>query len=244
MKMGWRVAAALLILATAIKVSEGSNVMASSDSSQLSFTVLMTKKGCAKFAALLLSFPEAQKAYEDNVGGGLTIFCPVDDAVDDFTDDFKNLTAEGKSSLLLFHGTPYYNSLETLKTQNGVVTTLATTGNKNYNMTVQNDGNDVTLETKSGTSKITGTVVDEEPLAAFTIDKVLKPWELFKVDEAPAPAPMRAPGKKAPAPLAAAGPSEVTDDRGPKDANAAPVVRGWRGCSAAGAAIAAAVLLL
>ncbi|XP_078430716.1 fasciclin-like arabinogalactan protein 2 [Wolffia australiana] len=78
-----------------------------------------------------------QKAYKDNNGTGLTIFCLVNDAVDDFAEELKNLTVEGKISLLLFHGMPSYNSLETRKTQNWLVTTLVTTGNKNYKMTVQ-----------------------------------------------------------------------------------------------------------
>ncbi|XP_078443288.1 fasciclin-like arabinogalactan protein 2 [Wolffia australiana] len=218
--------------------------------SQYNLTLVMAKKGCGAFADLLLSFPAVAKAYDDNVDGGLTIFCPVDRAVEDFTDKFKKLTAEGKSSLLLFHGTPYYNSLQMLKTQNGVVTTLATTGSKNYNMTVQDQGEEVTLKTKSGSSKITGTVIDEQPLAIYTLDKVLRPWELFKQaeeeEEAGAPGPAKAPakkkGKKAPEPVAA-GPDGVTDD-GPADDNSAGEVVAWsRGVAAVVVVVAAGLLL-
>ncbi|KAJ6333113.1 hypothetical protein OIU77_009054 [Salix suchowensis] len=122
--------------------------------------------------------------------GGLTVFCPLDDPFKAFSPRFKNLTASGKVSFLEFFGVPVYQSLAMLRSNNGIMNTLATDGEKKFDFTVQNDGEEVTLKTRSVTAKIAGTLIDEQPLAIYTIDKVLLPKELFKaVAPAPAPAP-------------------------------------------------------
>lgn len=137
--------------------------------------------------------------FQDNLDGGLTVFCPLDDPFKAFLPKFKNLTAAGKTSLLLFFGVPVYQSLSMLKSNNGLMNTLATDGASKFDFTVQNDGEDVTLKTRSTTAKITGTLIDEQPVAVYTINKVLLPEELFKA-EAPTPAPAPAPEKAADAP--------------------------------------------
>ena len=95
-----------------------------------------------------------------------------------------------------------------LKSNNGLENTLATDGANKYDLTVQNDGEEVTLKTKVVTTKITGTLIDEQPLAIYTIDKVLLPRELFKA-EAPSPAP-------APAPEPAAADAPASPKKGSK----------------------------
>jgi hypothetical protein len=127
--------------------------------------------------------------FQDSVDGGLTVFCPLDDPFKAFFPKFKNLTASGKVSFLEFFGVPIYQSLAMLKSNNGIMNTLATDGEKKFDFTVQNDGEDVTLKTRSITAKIVGTLIDEQPLAIYTIDKVLLPKELFKAAPTPAPAP-------------------------------------------------------
>ena len=76
---------------------------------------------------------------------------------------YKNLTAPQKISLLLYHGIPVYQSIQMLKSSNGIINTLATDGANKYDFTVQNDGEEVTLKTKVVTAKVTGTLKDEEP---------------------------------------------------------------------------------
>nr|DAD20216.1 TPA_asm: hypothetical protein HUJ06_021679 [Nelumbo nucifera] len=142
--------------------------------SELNLTSLMSKKGCKVFADTLAAS-----------GAGQTF----DDVFKNFLPKYKNLTKEGKAALLLFHGVPVYNSMPMLKSNNGLMNTLATDGANKYDFTVQNDGEDVTLKTKIVTAKITGTLLDEQPLAVYTIDKVLLPKELFKAALTPAPAP-------------------------------------------------------
>ncbi|GAB2279814.1 Fasciclin-like arabinogalactan protein 1 [Dionaea muscipula] len=162
---------------------------------EVNLTSVMSHHGCKVFADTL-SGTDAEKIYEDGVEGGLTVFCPGDDAFKKFLPIYKNLTAEGKNSLLLFHGIPLYETLRMLKSSNGLMNTLATDGKATYDLTVQNDGDYVTLKTDLVTSTITGTIIDQEPLVIFSIDKVLKPKELFKADLAPAPAPAPAKAPK------------------------------------------------
>ncbi|XP_075099439.1 fasciclin-like arabinogalactan protein 1 [Nicotiana tabacum] len=116
------------------------------------------------------------------------VFCPRDDAMKNFVPKFNKLTAEGKQSLLKYHGVPVYQSMDSLKSNNGVRF-------KKYDFVVRKDGNVVTLKTKIVTAKITGTLIDEKSLAIFTINKVLIPNELFKT--APANSSASVPASKA-----------------------------------------------
>ncbi|XP_010252769.1 PREDICTED: fasciclin-like arabinogalactan protein 1 [Nelumbo nucifera] len=182
-----------------ISVIQISKIMASAEAeaptpgpSQLNLTSLMSKQGCKVFADTLVA-SGAEQTFDDNIVGGLTVFCPTDQAFKDFMPKYKNLTADGKNSLLLYHGIPVYYSMPMLKSNNGVVNTLATDGANNYDFTIQNDGELVTLETKIVTAKITGTLLDKQPVAIYTIDKVLVPKELVKASPTPTPAPAPAP---------------------------------------------------
>ncbi|KAK6230104.1 hypothetical protein QUC31_001622 [Theobroma cacao] len=168
--------------------------------SELNITGIMSAHGCKVFADTLLANHEAIGTYEDNVNGGLTVFCPLDDPFKAFLPKYKNLTASKQSSFLEFFGVPVYQSLSTLKSKNGIMNTLATDGASKFDFTVQNEGEEVTLKTKVNTVKITGTLLDEQPVAIYTIDKVLMPSELFKAAPTPAPAP--APEMEADAPKA------------------------------------------
>jgi hypothetical protein len=159
----------------------------------------------------LLISSGADKTFQESIDGGLTVFCPTDTVINGFTPKYKNLTAPQKVSLLLYHGIPVYQSMQMLKSSNGVVNTLATDGANKYDFTVQNDGEEVTLKTKVVTVKITGTVKDEEPLVVYKIDKVLLPRELFKVAPT-APAPKASPKDKAKAKAEA--PSEADTPAG------------------------------
>ncbi|KAI8006397.1 Fasciclin-like arabinogalactan protein 1 [Camellia lanceoleosa] len=171
--------------------------------SQLNLTALMSAHGCKVFAETLQT-SDAEKTFEDNLDGGLTVFCPGDDAFKNFLPKYKNLTVAGKQALLEYHGVPVYQSLAMLKSNNGLMNTLATDGASKFDFTVQNDGEEVTLKTKIVTAKITGTLIDEQPVAIYTIDKVLMPKELFKA-LAPTPAPAPAPETVADAPKPAKG---------------------------------------
>ncbi|XP_027330128.1 fasciclin-like arabinogalactan protein 2 [Abrus precatorius] len=186
---------------------------------------IMSKQGCKAFADLL-RVSKALPTFKENVDGGLTVFCPTDSAVSGFTSKYKNLTDAQKVSLLLYHGVPVYQSMQMLKSNNGVMNTLATEGANKYDFTVQNDGEDVMLETKVDTASIVGTLIDQDPFVAYKISKVLMPRELFKESEAPAESPKaskkstkkgKANSEAADAP--ADGPSSEADDQKAADDN-------------------------
>ncbi|XP_058742755.1 fasciclin-like arabinogalactan protein 2 [Vicia villosa] len=166
--------------------------------SDIDLISIMSKQGCKAFADLL-RVSKALPTFKDTVDGGLTVFCPTDSAVNGFAAKYKNLTDAKKVSLLLYHGVPVYQSLQMLKSSNGIMNTLATEGANKYDFTVQNDGEDVNIETKVNTANIIGTLIDQDPFVVYKINKVLMPRELFKgvkEDLAPAESPKAAKKKK------------------------------------------------
>ncbi|KAM0072809.1 putative fasciclin-like arabinogalactan protein [Helianthus debilis subsp. tardiflorus] len=165
------------------QVLNSPEAMAPTSAPDLNLTSLLQRDGCKSFYNLLTT-SGAIGTFLSSVDGGVTVFCPSDDAVKEFGPKYKNLTAEGKTALLLYHGVPTYNSMGMLRSSNGLMNTLATEGANKYDFTVQNDGEDVKLETKVVTAEISGTVVDDEPVAIYRIDKVLMPRELFKANVA------------------------------------------------------------
>ncbi|KAL3510078.1 hypothetical protein ACH5RR_029479 [Cinchona calisaya] len=176
----------------------------------LNLTTLMQKQGCKAFTDLLKG-SGAEETFAQNVEGGLTVYCPTDGVINSFMPKYKNLTTDGKVSLLLYHGVPVYQSLGMLKSNNGQMNTLATEGANKYEFTVQNDGEDIKLETKVVTATITGTLIDEDPVAVYKIDKVLLPREVFKAAP-PAPAPKGSKDAKEKDTSEADAPGPGTDD--------------------------------
>ncbi|KAF7058367.1 hypothetical protein CFC21_065442 [Triticum aestivum] len=203
---------------------------------------LLSKKHCKSFAGLISGNADVFRTLNDTKDNGLTLFCPVDAAVAAFMPKYKNLTTKAKTAILLYHGVPDYFSLQLLKSNNGMVSTLATTSEvkKDYSYDVQNDDEKVTLVTKVVTSTVTATVGDSEPLAVYAVSKFLKPKELFKVAQAPTPAPSKK-GKKEAGDDDDSSDDEDSDDATTDKGDAAPAVYGrW----ATAAATAGAVLAL
>jgi uncharacterized surface protein with fasciclin (FAS1) repeats len=184
---------------------------------QHNLTALMTKQGCKAFTDLLTA-SGSYETFDQNVDGGLTVFCPSDSSLAAFMPRYRNLTSAGKTALLLYHGVPVYNSMGMLRSNNGLMNTLATEGSNKYDFTVQNDGEDVKLETKVVTAKITGTLIDDDPLSVYKVDKVLLPRELYK--EAPLPKGKKAPSPKASEEKADAPSPDGSDDEDPADQTA------------------------
>lgn len=160
---------------------------APSSAPSVNVTASMSKE-CKAFADLLIA-TEAETIFNDFVIGGLTVFCPTNAAVDGFMPKYNNLTEANKETLLLFHCLPVFQSPQMLKSNNGMVNTLATVGNSKYQLKVQNDKEVIKLVTKVATSTITGAIVAEGPLAIYTIDKFLEPEEIFTSIIASSPAP-------------------------------------------------------
>uniref|UniRef100_A0A6V7QRU0 FAS1 domain-containing protein n=1 Tax=Ananas comosus var. bracteatus TaxID=296719 RepID=A0A6V7QRU0_ANACO len=136
-----------LLLLSAVQIGAAAAKAPAAAPAASNLTDLMSRKGCRTFADLLLSTGDAAKTFQDSVAGGLSVFCPADQAMKAFLPTFKNLSADDKLSLLLYHAVPVYYSADSLKTNNGVMNTLATDGTaKNYNFTLQNDGEHVAIQ--------------------------------------------------------------------------------------------------
>ncbi|KAL6596569.1 hypothetical protein ACP70R_047212 [Stipagrostis hirtigluma subsp. patula] len=146
------------------------------------FTHLLSKNGCGGFAGVVAATPDAAATYGRDAGAGLTVFCPHDNAVAAFMPTFNNLTGDGQTALLLYHGVAAHYSEQSLKRVNGAVRTLVTDGSKSYNLTIQADGDTVKLSaTAKSAAKVTKAAVDKAPLAVYLIDAVLFPGELSNV---------------------------------------------------------------
>ncbi|XP_074574917.1 fasciclin-like arabinogalactan protein 2 [Curcuma longa] len=213
--------------------------------SPVNLTELMSRKGCRAFADLLLATSDVLENFESNLNDGLTVLCPIDSAIRAFADKYKNLTAPGKASLLLYHGMPVYYSPQLLKSKRGAFTTLATdTHNKKYKYTVAKDGDAITVKTHIVSATITSTIIDQDPDAIYAIDKVLQPQELFKPEDAvtPAAAPAASKKHKHGAVVAADGPSDATSDEDAADNAAFRAGAAGRWFTASAAAMAVLVL--
>ncbi|GFY90319.1 FASCICLIN-like arabinogalactan-protein 10 [Actinidia rufa] len=151
--------------------------------SSANITAMLEKAGCKTFAALLRS-TGVEKVFE---------------------------TAADKA--LTYHALPSYSPFGSLKTTKDPISTLATSGAGKFDLTVSTSGDEVTLKTGVGSSRVASTVTDSPPLCVFTVDSLLLPAELFGKAPSPAPGPAPAtspaPAVSTPTPTPATAPSPV-----------------------------------
>ncbi|KAH7577806.1 hypothetical protein ACOSQ2_001151 [Xanthoceras sorbifolium] len=180
--------------------------------SDANMTALLEKAGCKTFAGLLVT-SGVIKTYESAMAKGLTVFAPSDEAFKaPGVPDLSKLTNAEVVALLQYHALNGYNPKGSLKTTKDPISTLATNGAGKFDLTVTTAGDEVTLHTGVGPSRVADTVLDSTPLVIFTVDSVLLPTELF--GKAPSPAPVAEPvTSPSPAPtVAAPSPVPVTAD--------------------------------
>ncbi|GMN43041.1 hypothetical protein TIFTF001_012248 [Ficus carica] len=200
--------------------------------SDANITAVLEKAGCKTFASLIAS-SGVIKTYESAADKGLTIFAPNDEAFKaPGVPDLSKLTNAELVSLLLYHSLASYSPKGTLKTTTAPLSTLATNGAGKYDIKVSTSGDDVTLHTGVGPSRLADTLLDSTPLAIFSVDSLLLPTELFGKSPSPAPAPepvtspspapvlAPAPISEAPSPLGASPPAPPSETPGgaPSDA--------------------------
>ncbi|KAL5792551.1 hypothetical protein ACOSP7_001145 [Xanthoceras sorbifolium] len=180
--------------------------------SDANMTALLEKAGCKTFAGLLVT-SGVIKTYESAMAKGLTVFAPSDEAFKaPGVPDLSKLTNAEVLALLQYHALNGYNPKGSLKTTKDPISTLATNGAGKFDLTVTTAGDEVTLHTGVGPSRVADTVLDSTPLVIFTVDSVLLPTEFF--GKAPSPAPVAEPvTSPSPAPtVAAPSPVPVTAD--------------------------------
>ncbi|XP_040378719.1 fasciclin-like arabinogalactan protein 10 [Oryza brachyantha] len=196
--------------------------------SATNLTRLLEKAGCKRFAALITS-TGVLKTYESAMDKGLTLFAPNDDAFDaKGAPDVKKMPSADLIALLKYHALPSYIPKPSLKTVSRAMRTLASTASGNYNITVDTQGDAVTLKTGVDKSRVAATVIDNTPVCVLTVDNLLMPVELFgdapaaapsPDDAAPAPSPSVADASP-PAPPPADAPSKPADHKQMKASSA------------------------
>ncbi|KQK01519.1 fasciclin-like arabinogalactan protein 1 [Brachypodium distachyon] len=155
------------------------------ESARPNATDVMARNGCGRFASLAASAGAASR-YEKTMAndGGLTIFCPGDDAMKAFMPAYRALSRDSQLAMLLYHGVARHYSLPALKAIGGAMRTLAmdtgNNGNDNdkYVLTAREAGSTVTLlSAAKEPATVTGTLMDADPLAVYIVDAVLVPMD-------------------------------------------------------------------
>lgn len=174
-------------------------------SSAANITALLEKAGCKTFASLVAS-SGVLKIYQSQMDkGGLTLFAPNDDAFQaPGAPDLSTLSSADLVTLLQYHALPQYTPKSSLASESGPVQTLASSTAGKYELSVDAHGDDVSLDTGVGKSRVASTVLDDTPNTIMTVDSLLLPVELFGGAPAPAPGPDALTPVPAPAPDALA----------------------------------------
>ncbi|GLJ43480.1 hypothetical protein SUGI_0904050 [Cryptomeria japonica] len=169
---------------------------------EVNITQILIRTGHETFARLL-NQTGVLKTYEEVLAaGGLTVFAPNDGAFrGKLIKKFKALPANLQAKLLEYHAREGYSPLGTLRSSRANLTTLASGGRLRYSLSVSKNG-ESSAKVHSGvnTAVISGTLVDDQPLVIFSIDKVLQPLQIFGTVPGPAPAESPARAFSPPAP--------------------------------------------
>ncbi|KAG2568183.1 fasciclin-like arabinogalactan protein 8 [Panicum virgatum] len=186
----------------------------SPSASSVNLTDILDKAGCKQFARLIVS-SGVVKMYQAAMDKALTLLAPNDDAFKaKGLPDLSKLSSADLVTLLQYHALPQYAPKASLKVAKGDIPTLASTGAGKYGLSVVSSGDDVSLDTGLGKSRVASTVLDDTPTVILTVDKLLLPSELF--GGAPSPAP--APGPAADVPASAPAPETSAPAPSPKAA--------------------------
>ncbi|KAI3693314.1 hypothetical protein L6452_33148 [Arctium lappa] len=158
-------------------------------SSAVNITSLLETAGCKTFTKLITD-TGVLKIYESVATKGLTVFAPSDAA---FTSgglpNLNKLTNAEVVSLLLYHASSNYIPRGSLKSVKNPIRTLATNTAGKFDLTVQTNGDSVTLVSGVDSSRVESTALDSVPISIFKIGNVLLPTELFTKSPPPVPSP-------------------------------------------------------
>lgn len=145
---------------------------------------LTNNHGFNVFASILSASGVIHDFQRDELGAGLTIFVPTDQAFANIPSafNFQSLSADNKGAILRFHCLRSYYPLGSLQAiVNPFQPTLATElmGAGKYTLNVTAINGSVILDTGIVRSSVTQTVFDENPVAIFGVPTVLLPKEIF-----------------------------------------------------------------
>ena len=120
----------------------------------------------------------ASAAFDKHTRDGLTFFCPADKAVEAFEPAFKELRADARLAVVLYHGALGHYSPQALRAGHDDLATLASDdAGTTVGVAVHSVGGKVTLVSAThNAARVTRTLADADPVAVYMIDAVLVPF--------------------------------------------------------------------
>jgi uncharacterized surface protein with fasciclin (FAS1) repeats len=124
---------------------------------------------------------------------GITIFVPKDSAFSALKKStFSNLTGDQLKQLLLYHAFPKYYPLATFRNLS-VLNPVNTFAGSPYTLNLTDNMGTISVQSMWSKPTISSSVYATDPVAVYSINKVLLPMQLFSKDPPLAPAPAPAP---------------------------------------------------
>ncbi|XP_047093120.1 fasciclin-like arabinogalactan protein 9 [Lolium rigidum] len=206
-------------------------------------TAVLEKGGqYTKFMRLMKSTQQDTQlnAQANGSDTGFTVFAPTDNAFDSLkAGTLNSLTQQEQVSLVQAHILPTFYSMESFETASNPVRTQASGADGPYTVNVTATSNsNVNVSTGLVSTVLGSALRATRPLAVYSIDKVLLPYDLFG-PKPPASSPP-APGKKPSTTKGGvAAPAGAEEEEAPPAGAAAAVGAGW----SLAAVVAAACLL-
>ncbi|XP_024521802.1 fasciclin-like arabinogalactan protein 8 [Selaginella moellendorffii] len=138
------------------------------------FTTFLNLMQSTGFTAALATLP------------AFSLFVPTDEAFQGLPNGtMAALSPSQASSLMAYHTLPAYTSSGSLQRQNSLVQTVASNGdNQKFLIQVAPSGGNsggVSLSTGVDTADVVSTIYDQPPTAAYSVNRVLLPKEIFVV---------------------------------------------------------------
>ncbi|XP_074561234.1 fasciclin-like arabinogalactan protein 6 [Curcuma longa] len=215
-------AAALLLLFSAC---EAATVAPAPEApGPLNLTGILEKGGQYENFERLLKATQVGQQIESQLNNsfdGLTIFAPTDNAFNNLKPGTLNgLSSQEQVSLVLYHVLPRYYSPTTFQTTSNPVSTQASGENGVYtvNITASSSSSQLNVSTGVNQAPVSNHLYLDFPLAVYSVDSVLLPYQLFgPKPPAAAPSPLVKPKKATPraADSAADVPSASADESTP-----------------------------
>jgi uncharacterized surface protein with fasciclin (FAS1) repeats len=236
-------AAVLVALVPAALCQKAAPAPAAATPAPPNVTAVLEKGGqYTKFIRLMKSTQQDTQlnAQANSSDTGFTVFAPTDNAFDSLkAGTLNSLTQQEQVSLVQAHIVPTFYSMDSFETASNPVRTQASGADGPYTVNVTATSNSQVNVSTGLVSTMVGTALrSSKPLAVYSVDKVLLPYDLF----GPKP-PASSPPAKGKKPSSSATKGEAASPVGSEDAPpsgaAAIVGAGW----SLAALVAAACLL-
>ncbi|XP_010919222.1 fasciclin-like arabinogalactan protein 9 [Elaeis guineensis] len=190
-----------LIVATLLVRARAQPVAPGPTPAPLNLTAVLEKGGQYTTLIRLLRTTQVEQQVNsqlNNSFNGLTVFAPTDNAFNSLKAGTLNgLSQQEQVALVLFHVLPRFYSLSSFETTSNPVQTQASSNNGVYTVNITSTTSQVNISTGVVSTPVTNTLRSDFPLAVYSIDKVLLPYDLFGA-KPPATAPAPAPAKEKP----------------------------------------------